>query len=235
MARRRRRGRFNRIRPDMGWWIDTGYSTFVWQDPNGTNGANGTAVSTIQFDDITDDDSLITRDNSDWFIKRVLFEAFPSLDAATSSAFSPKRLITMAVGTIDNDKLAEWVVNQGHDLFSPDGYEMWARILRMYQRPVYQPYTPKIAVDSASTGALAVETSDAETFAWRANMMDWGPSYVIDDIPVSNAGLKPEQSLAVAWGGDSDMDINEPFRWADGDTVGMRWNLRVLLQKRRAA
>lgn len=235
MARRRRRGRFNRIRPDMGWWIDAGYTNFVYNAAE-IGGQYGGAVSTIQFADITDDDSLITRDNSDWFVKRVLFEAFPSLDTGNNtSAFDTKRLLTVAVGTVDNDKLAEWVVNQREDLFSPDGYELWARIFRMWQTPVYQPFAPKIVVGSAYTGALGTSGSSAETYAWRANMMDWGQSAIIDDISVSNAGLKPEQSLAIAFCGDRNMDINEPYRWENGDTVGLRFNLRVLLQKRRAA
>lgn len=205
--------------------------SFFYTTPNGTS-SYGTADSLIQFDDITDDDSLILRDNSDWFIKRVIFEAWPQLVVDNpNNTFDVYRLWTCSIGTIDNDKLAEWVVNQPHTLFEPNGYEMWARMLRTYNRKAYQKFTPKIAVDSASTGALAVETADTETFHYREGAPFSGPDSIYDDFTVSNAGLRPEQSFSI---GISSLDPGGDL-WANGDSLEIRYAVRVLLQKRRAA
>lgn len=235
MARRRRRGRFNRISPDMGWWVDTGDLSFIRANPNGDNGVFGTAVSILQFGDITDDDSLITRDNSDWFIKRVLLEVFPAYSANNGGEqpTDAARLWTCAIGTIDNDKLAEWVVNQSHRLFEPDGYEMWARVFRQYNKPVYATHTPKIVTGSAFTGAEAVNTSSTENYVYRVQTEPWGPSAIVDDFTVSNAGLRPEQSVSLAIG-----DLSGPtvgYSWDPGDQLLIRWCTRILLQKRRAS
>lgn len=235
MARRRRRGSFSRIRPDMGWWVDQGQMGFAWQgDPEGGDLSFGTAESLIQFQDITDDDSLILRDNSDWFIKRVIFEGwlnyFPGdTDRDVDDYW---KVSTVSIGTIDNDKLAEWVVNQSHTLFEPGGYEMWARMLRTYNKPAYYPGNPRIQVNNPNTGAFL--TTPAQTpvdLIYGAAAPFMGHSAIYDDFTVSNAGLRPEQSFSI---GLSALNPGGE-QMLSGDAINLYYAVRVLLQKRRAA
>lgn len=220
MAKRRRRGRFKRSSPDMGWWTS--------QEELNLTYAPGGALSfstVFDFDNIDSDDALITQDKSDWFIKRVILDLYPVLGRPSSPTSGPARIYEAAVGTMDLSKAAD-LVNSPEEILAPDFYERWRRLFKTYTRPVYATYTPAL-----SSGGLLVQTSGMPA---EVNVADspWGPSSIHDDFSVSNAGLSHESAMFVVVS-TTETPPSTSYDWISGDTLAASAYVRVLLQKRR--
>lgn len=239
MARRRRRVYRSRVSPDRGWWV--GHEFPSVQIPTGATGGAVDLTTVLTHDDITSEE-VVSQDKSDWFVKRVIVEAFPTLYVPQEGAWlesSVMRMWSMAIGVMDSEEAASWVVNgssPGDIIQSPNGFERWARLFRQYNRPVYRTGVLKTIAPSATTTydhRLRVETAAASTPPQddvRVFGEPYGFASVMDDFEVSNAGIRDRQALYVAVG--PNLGPN-PYFWQSGEVLSIVINLRILLQQRR--
>lgn len=218
---RRRRGHFKRAQPDRGWWVGDIEATFTV--PGSFSCVN--VVNLFDFEDITMDD-LVTQDKSDWFIKRVILDAYPVITRVAPTA-APARIWGLALGTLQDDVALDWDLSAltSDMLFAPDSMDRWRRLFRAYNHPVYATAQPGFrAGGEIVTSANSVVTRDVCG-------EPWGLSAVHDDFEVSNAGLVPDSGVYAVIGtarGPGSYD------WAENDILTVHVYARVLLQKRRA-
>lgn len=228
MARRRRRGRFRRHKPDMGWWVST-HDVSVLSD-----GSAAIEMETVfSFDDINSDPALITQDKSDWFIKRVLVDVFPTLGRPTSATSGPARIYELALGTMMSAQAAALVVTPDY-LLTADVYEQWRRLFRSYVKPVYATWEPQSEYDTLSNnyGLLTLDGSSVVPAEATTSDSPWGPSAIADDFTVSSAGLVEDSAMYLSVS-TSDVAPSARFEWNAGETLNIAAYVRVLLQKRR--
>lgn len=221
--RRRRRGSFRRHKPDMGWWIGHDILSFSGVDASGEVVGNN-LNQVFRFNDIDSDQALIAKDKSDWFVKRVIVDAYPVMARVNELTF-PGRLWEFAIGTMDDSKAT--LLDAAHgSVFDSVTYDNWRRVFRTYSRPVYS------TAYNGYTGGPA-QVVDGTGPATQLHTVDspWGPSNVRDDFDVSNAGLVPQTGLYVM---SSLSTMNGTIEWEVGDTLTVYCTTRVLLQKRRA-
>lgn len=220
MARRRRRGRFRRQSPDMGWWTSQEEMSFTH-----TTGEALDFATVFEFNDIDADDALITQDKSDWFIKRVILDLYPVVGRPSAPTSGPARIYECALGTMDLAKAAN-LVSSPQEVLSADFYEQWRRLFKTYTRPVYSTWEPTL-----DGSILQVDTTPTNN---EINVADspWGAASIHDDFSVSNAGLVHDTAMFVVVS-TTDTAPSTRFEWAAGDTFSASAYIRVLLQKRR--
>lgn len=219
MARRKRY--FRRTQPDRGWFVSSNDLTFTV----GGSFSVVNVVNVFDFEDITADD-LVTQDKSDWFIKRVIVDAYPVVGRQTATS-APARIWGLGLGTLQDDVALSWDLSvlTTDQIFSADSMDRWRRTFRLYNKPVYATWNP-----ATVSGQLAVDEAAATNQLYTADS-PWGDSAVHDDFEVSNAGLVPDSGMYAVIGtapGPSNYD------WASGDTLTVQCYTRTLLQKRRA-
>lgn len=219
MARRgSRKGFFRRSAPDRGWWIAefTGTATHAAD-------TDLAMISLLDFSDLTSGESaLITQDKSDWFIKRVLFNFYPSLSRASATS-ATARIYQAGLCTMDVSEQAT-MVTAGAPVISAAWFDACRRTLRTYQRPLYANANLGSVANATSTTASA--PTNIATF-WGA----WGDAHIEDDMEVSNAGLVENSGLYAAF--STQTAGPGSFDWASGDAINAYGSVRVLLQKRR--
>lgn len=224
MARRQRRGFFRKTAPDRGWWIAEGVATVTHPTPATDAAYNSQPI--LDFFDINADNVLITQDKSDWFIKRVLVELYPTLSRASATS-APARLYQMGLLTMmdaDNTDLEGGVA----PVLSAVTFDAARRVLRTYSRPVYATWQPQLI--TGASGAL--RTDAAAAIAGNAVAGEpWGEAHIRDDFEVSNASLVEGSTLYIAC--STQGAGPGTYDWAVGDQLLYWWNARVLLQKRR--
>jgi len=223
MARRKRV--FKRTSPDMGWFLGAGVLINAHGDPAGNSFAQDVIMT---FDDIDELSSAMTKDKSDWFIKRILVDVYGAIATRTDGATAGSRMVDYAICTANDLQMLEWDANPS-EIHSPGFWDLTRRVIRTYNRPVYDPFEPMI--DEGNGGRLAVISQSGTAPGDRrfdAGWDYWGPSYIHDDFTVSSAGLVPESSLYIAM---SNAAVGPGY--FPGDQVAAYWNARVLLQKRR--
>jgi len=230
----------SRTSPDRGWWV--GHEFPSVEIPSGATGGAVDLTTVLTHDDITAEE-VVSQDKSDWFVKRVIIEAYPTLYVSETDKYlesSVARLWSLAIGVMDSEEAASWVVNgssPGDIIQSPNGFERWARLFRSYNRPVYRTGVLKIIRPDAPPYTydhrLRVETAAASSAAQddvRIFGEPYGPAHVQDDFEVSNAGIRDRQALYVAVG--PNLGPN-PYFWTGGNRLEVAVNLRILLQQRR--
>lgn len=222
MAKRRRRGRFKRSSPDMGWWTSQEVMAFT---SNGTDVALD-FTTVLDFQDIDSDDSLITQDKSDWFIKRVLLDCYPVLGRPSSPTSGPARIWEFGIGTMEVTNAAHLIANTS-EVLDPLFYERWRRLFKTYTRPVYATWAPALSTN----GTLATQSDDTPTEVNVAGE-PWGSASIHDDFSVSNAGLVDNSALYLV-ASTTLIPPSVSYDWAAGDTLSVSAYIRVLLQKRR--
>lgn len=223
MARRRRR-RWRKVKPDMGWLIDTSVLQVNASNLGGGEAAGIAGTVVLSFDDIDSDEALITQDKSDWFIKRVIVDAYPTLFRGSSATSPPTRLWEMGIGTMDASEFTEFVV--GDSVIDATTYERWRRLFKTYTRPVYATATYTIDANGdlvTQDGGTATENVVVDS--------PYGPSCVQDDFTVSNAGLVQNSNMYIVCS-TSDI-ISGSYHWIVGEQLYVGLTTRVLLQKRR--
>lgn len=220
MAKRRRY--FKREAPDRGWFVQGTDLTFTVTG----SAAHVNVVNIFDFEDITADD-LVTQDKSDWFIKRIIVDAYPVITRASNTT-NPARIWGLGLGSLQDDVALAWDLSAltADQLFRPDSMDRWRRTFRLYNRPVYATWTPAVV-----SGDLAV--NEAGSFN-RIEVADspWGLSAVHDDFEVSNAGLVPDSGVYAVI---STAEGPGAYDWASGDILTVQCYTRTLLQKRRAS
>lgn len=221
MARRRRKGRFKRTTPDMGWWVSDESLSF-----EKTGIPSALDFSTVfEFDDIDSDDSLITQDKSDWFIKRVIVDVYPQL-LRNNPLGGPARIWQCAIGTMEFSN-ADFLTNSPLPILNAGFYERWRRLFKTYTRPVYTPWLPALSTN----GTLATQSDDTPVAVADATT-PFGPSSIHDDFSVSNAGLVDNSGLVIAIT-STDTAPGPGYFWQADDSMTAVAYVRVLLQKRR--
>lgn len=222
--RRKRKGYFRRVKPDMGWWV----SNETLQATKPASGVGLDMSTVFDFDDINNDNVLITQDKSDWFIKRVIIDAFPVLERDAQNN-GPARLFEFGIGTMEGAR-AGALITTPQAVLSPFFYEEWRRLFKSYAKPVYATWEPIVdpanlllGTDEAPlSGAPIINTADSP----------WGLSAIHEDFTVSNAGLVSDSALYLAVS-TSPLSPTSRYGWNTGDSVHVAANVRVLLQKRR--
>lgn len=224
MARRsRRRGRFKRHKPDMGWFVGGAVQQLT---TSGGGAWNPVTDAIMSFDDINNDDPIIAQDKSDWFIKRVIIDAYPTLGRASTGTSAPTRLWELGIGTMDITESTALDATTNETIVDPDTYERWRRLFKTYSRPVYATLT----LGLTSSGELV--TADAGTIN-EVNVVDspWGESSIHDDFTVSNAGLVHNSGVYLALTPSNNVSPN--YEWLSGESLTVGYTYRILLQKRR--
>lgn len=230
MARRRR---FRRISPDMGWYA----SPFLIDHANNGGIETTTMDELIAFPEIDGDEGIITKDKSDWFIKRVIVEGYCTFVPSTTNLqgqASARRIFDWSLCTMMASSAAEAVQNRW-PVSEPDFWDNARRVLRTGTTPCYNEGLQLVEQASAgSSGALITEQLGSETVPRTHDISPWwGPAKIEFDIPVSSAGLVPDSSL---YFGITTGDTVAPYptrdAWDNTDSVYMRLMVRVLLQKR---
>jgi len=224
MAKRRKaRGFFRRSSPDRGWYINEFTLSVTAQA--GTSSSVATLVSSPLFDffDVNNDNTLITQDKSDWFIKRMIVSVYPTLSRANLT--SPTARLWQCGFCTMSDSVAGDLVTGVAPVISATVYDGCKRMFRSYTRPVYATAVQSITSGNlqvtATTGSVALQTLDSP----------WGGSYIDDDFEVSNASLFETDSvnflLSTTLVGPGSYD------WAVSDQVAVAVFTKTLLQKRR--
>lgn len=215
MARKRR---FKQTSPDMGWIVTRGNISgtvdVLSQELNSSD-------EVFNFTDIDELDSVMSKDKSDWFIKRVLFHGYPYLTRSATTSL-PYRICSVALHT-SMDPLNQSMNASDVPIMSAPWYDSTMRILRTYNRPLYDAWQPA----TTEGGRLITIADDIEVYDSVQSI--WGPSHIQDDFTVSNAGLVNDSSMFVSL---STCNIGGPS-YSSGDTIALFWTLQVLLQKRR--
>jgi len=216
MAKRKfYRSRFN---PDRGWIV--GFNNLQFS-PEAFTGVG----TLFDFSDV-DAESLtgrIEQDKSDWFIKRVVMEAYAAVSFTNATATDIARVYQLGVGVIPNANADEAQANQQRVL-TGEMYNLWARLFRTWSKPVYAggvlPYS--------ENNILASEPFPVNSYGVTAPF--WGPSGWEADFDVSNAGLRNNQSV-IFYASSSEGPAS--YDWDPGDVLYLTINWRVLVQKRR--
>lgn len=219
----RKRGFFKRTAPDRGWYVgDFQFSVTASATPTTAATLNGTAL--FDFFDINADNTLITQEKSDWFIKRVLVDVFPSLSRNSATSL-PARLWEFGLMTMDDSVFGDLITGIA-PVISATVFDGARRTLRTYTKPVYATWEPRM---TAAPGQR-VDTAGAVTERMVADS-PWGTAHVSDDFEVSNASLVETSSLyAMA---STVLQGPGSYDWAASDVLNLAGNFRVLLQKRR--
>lgn len=204
----------------MGWFVGGDELQFTVDGSSPGLGSNVQAM--FGFADIDSDDALITQDKSDWFIKRVILDAYPVLTRADEIS-APARIYSFAVGTIPPPGNA--TVVPGSDIFTATAFDFWRRLFRSYSRPVYAT----TLVGTADNDTSVVTSAGPATSKTVADS-PWGPSSIHDDFEVSNAGLVHNTSLVCAASVALGPSV---YTWDENDILSVFVQWRVLLQKRR--
>lgn len=228
MARRR----FSRTRPDMGWYVGTFNDTFA-----ATAAAKTSMYELIAFPEIDGDEGIIAKDKSDWFIKRIVFDAFFSFDPAAgedNSDNSVRRIFDWALCTMSAPSAADAESNDW-PVAEPDFLDATRRMLRSGTSPVYMPRHALVEMAAAVNGQQITEDTGSATVPKAMETAPWfGDARITFDIDVSNAGLVPDSSLYFAVGAGPQVAPTPRDAWVQFDVMDWRLTLKVLLQKRRA-
>lgn len=220
----RRKFHRSKFQPDRGWLIGFNNMTMVKGD-----GVSNTWGLVFDFADI-DAEALtgrIEQDKSDWFVKRVLLEAYAAFSTSETTPTDVARIWQFGMGIMNNDSVVEFD-NDPLRVYSGETFNLMARTFRTWSRPVYAGgligYTGdfNIATENVTTGGPTGGYSTTAPF--------WGESSIKDDFEVTSAGLRNNQSCVFLV---SDSEGPASFDWDEGDVLYVTVNYRVLLQKRR--
>jgi len=216
----------SKTQPDRGWVVGFNNMSFI----KGDTGPANTIGTLFDFADI-DAEALtgrIEQDKSDWFIKRVILEAYAAFSTSETTPTDVARIWQMGVGVMSNDHANEFN-DSNLRVYSGETYNLWARTFRTWSRPVYAGgligYTGDFNIATENV------TSGGPTGGYSTTAPFWGESSVKEDFEVSNAGLRNNQSCLFLL---SDSEGPASFDWDDGDVLYVTVNYRVLLQKRRS-
>lgn len=230
-----RRFHGNRPKPDMGWIVGHTQLNFN-RDASGDQNTN--VVDLFDFADIDPEATTgrIEADKSDWFIKRAILQIFAvaSLDGLQQS--DTMRLFAWGCSVVGNQD-ATVVGSSDLQVFGPEWYNVQARILQTGMLPVYHPGFLPYGQGNPSNnqGVLTVEGSEipanggSDPVGWGPLAPWWGPSHQVVDVPVSNAGLRNNQSCAFT---ASTVDF-PGWSWVDGDNLRIKIGYQFLMQKRK--
>lgn len=225
----RRRGRFRRVKPDMGWFVSPFRGSYVW---DGTAGTRTNMIELMAFAEIDGDGGIIAKDKSDWFIKRILLDGMFMLNPATFNGVNDAmKMVPWMLGTWGAADAIDMATN-GHSVAEPDGFDSARRVIRTGYTPTYLPHGVLVeGAIGADFNAQRVKDTSLSSTSYRAAAPYFGVQRIEMDITVSNAGLVPDSSLYLATTTDAAIGAGA-YGWETGDGYNYYLGLRVLLQKR---
>lgn len=220
-GRARRRGFFRRIKPDMGWYV----VTVTTQAEAPTPIDDYTLPAAIfTFNDIDSDPPTVSKDKSDWFVRRVLVDGF--MDWVGQSANTRQAAFAQFACCTADEREAINIEQANVAPISTTVYESVARVLHTEARLVYRslPYVHDI---SPVQDALVVTTAgSADRFGWKDQPRGNEFHYDLK----TNFSLRESQAFYWLSGWDAGLGI---YPWAADDTLSTASVWRFLLQKRR--
>lgn len=233
----RRRWHSRRASPDMGWIVGKSTVTLSY---NSSQEQTLAAVDLFDFADIDPEATTgrIEADKSDWFIKRVILNVFGVANLDGVGIEDTARVYNWGLsvaGTSESDE----IISNDYAIFGPEWYNLQARILRTGMAPAYHvPALPLAIANPSNNYALGVtemgpiEADGGGTPVGFVSAFGfWGQSRFVEDFPVSNAGLRNNQTCRFTVCTD---DFQGIMNWANGDILGVHLGYQVLMQKRRA-
>jgi len=210
----------------MGWVVGSGQNSFA---ATALDAGFGGALINFLFD-FADVDAeafgRIEQDKSDWFVKRVIIDAYAAASFDGVSPTDTARLWAMGLGVIGVENANE-IGAENFSVYSAEATNLYARTFRTYSRPVYA------AALIGYTGDFNVATENVTVggpSSYGVTSTPWGGSHIRDDFEVSNAGLRNNQACCL----HVSMEPGPAsFDWDDQDVLYVQYFYRVLLQKRR--
>lgn len=187
-----------------------------------TDGATTLMIDYVELD--SDPVPAVSKDKSDWFLKRMIIDGFPTFGGATNTPTSTARLWSWAVATMSYDA-AQHVQDDELPVMDPSTWDIYRRLLQSGVNPVYATWTPALTSDDLHTVSGVATPGD---FA----VVDhpWGLARVHADFSISNAGLVDESGVYIHCSLEAGPGS---YDWVAGETLSTRWIYRALLQKRR--
>jgi len=231
--------KFARAKPDMGWIVGRNAYSLLCD-------GNPVTIMDFWFDFADIDPEALTgkieADKSDWFIKRAIVDVYGQAQLAGIEQEDAQRFITLGLSTIGNQNAVE-VTDNDFNVFSPEWYNLQARILHTDSMVIYHPSQIPYGVGNPSNnfGIANVDMNQEPTeggatpAGWVASAPFLGTARQHWDLQVSNAGLRNNQGLALTVATHNTGFSNWGMTWADGDRALIQVFYRVLMQKRRGA
>lgn len=231
MARRRWASR--RSSPDMGWVVG---NTQLSLTHSGLSDHTAASITLFDFADI-DPEALTGRieaDKSDWFIKRAILNIYAAASLEGLGAGDTARLFAWGL-TVANTENTNDLLGTNQTVYGPEWYNNQARILRTGLMPAYHAPVLPLAAGSES-GTIGVSTilgaapGAADPVGYSLLFGMWGPAARHEDMVVSNAGLRNNQTVEF-YCNTIDASI---YGWDGGDALNVELSYQFLMQKRRA-
>jgi len=218
----------------MGWIVGASGPTSLFF-PSGDPDSNTAVLNLFDFADI-DPEALtgrIEQDKSDWFIKRVILHIKALATCDGLSSYDNTRFFEWAVGTMGVEN-ANSLTADNYPVWSPETYNLWARLCQTGVMPAYQPaVVPYYLEEVSNTTRIGVASgASATSLGYLMPAPFWGPAMQTFDFTVSNAGLRNNQGFYLVYS-----QVNEgpatQFNWDEGDLLSVNTHYQVLMQKRR--
>lgn len=222
---RRRGWRQSRYSPDRAWWFNTDFQSFAAANGTGGNSTNN-ADPIMLFEDINSDNTNIAAEKPDWYIKRIIFEAWLLVDnVGPSQTVTPVRPVVLSLAIMGIQD-SGFFTTQVFTPIDPQYHELASRVLRQETLPVYVSWNP--IVDAAGGGS-GLRTEEGVGGQVNAAAPFFGPANVYWDFEVSNANVREQQALYL----HKCIDLDFNAFWVQNETLTVCHRTRVLLQKRR--
>lgn len=231
MARRRRRRRVfrNRVSPDRAWLIvEDLVELAVTEVVSGT--LEDQSVPLMTFEEITNDEAALSKEDSDWFVQRLLIDWIPNMGSIGASDFRYAKAYEHIIFTMNNRlrETTEQPVSQS--VITDDIYNRAARVLHTGVNPIHVHYNPRITTQGTQAGAQAVDAGGDDNTIGTAGVPWLGTEMVSLDLN-SKFALKEDTNLYMAIG---------PF-WKDSlwANEAVTYNMscifkaRILVQRKR--
>lgn len=225
MAKRFRRFRRRRVNPDRAWLItEFGISCEVENISDQTLVPNQAEVL-MTFDEITAEESSLNREDSDWFVQRILLNWLPNMNVVLDQRYS--KLYEYILFTMQNRLAEETAITASQDVINDAVYNRAARVLQTGVKPVHAHFNPRITTEGTQTGAQAVDAGgdDATAFVTATNWL--GNEHVSLDIS-PKFGLKEGTNLYLGIGPFLKSDL-----WDNVNVLSIIGKAQILVQRKR--
>lgn len=223
MARKFRRSRrtFRRVSPDRAWLLtEFGIEMQV-----------GTLLDTtlipdqgevlMTFNDITAEEDSLNREDSDWFVQRIIMNWLPNMGALESTDLRYAKLYEWCLFTMHNRMAEETEMDVSQDVINDAVFNRSARILQTGVNPIHAHWNPRVNLGSGAlqTGSGGSDTGVAAT-PWL------GSEHVHVDI-APKFGLKEGVNLYMSIGPFLKSDV-----WPEVQTFSIVGKAQILVQRK---
>lgn len=237
MAKRRSRRRFRRqkVSPDRAWCLVEDIVGLTIESVVAQTLEDQT-VPLLTFEDITTDEANLTREDSEWFVQRIILDGIPDFQPFTDADNNASKAYEMALFTMNNRLRETTDQPTGQDIIVDNVYNRAARMLQTAVCPVHAHWKPMIHAAGNPVGALGAQI--AMTFAEAATSTDtprmasspWYGSELVHWDLKSKFGLKEDTNLYLGIGA-----FLKDLLWDASDSYDLTFafKARILVQRKR--